>query len=83
LSRICEKEDAVLFPDRDSKNPAQEPVLRQKRDTEGELSHSPAIAAHDIQPADSARIEADVPPMTAVQIKPVSAALSQMCLLHY
>jgi hypothetical protein len=71
LSCKCEREVAVLFHDRDSKNPAKEPVARHPTDTEGELCDSLAIAARNIQQADGVPVVVQVQPTAAEQIPPV------------
>jgi hypothetical protein len=65
------REDAVLFHNRDSKNPARELVAHHETDTEGELCDSPAIAARDIQQADGVPVVAQVQPTAAEQIPSV------------
>jgi CCR4-NOT transcriptional regulation complex NOT5 subunit len=61
ISRTREREDA----DRDSKNPATEPVTRHETDTEDELCDSLAIAARDLQQADGVPVVAQVQPALA------------------
>jgi hypothetical protein len=52
LTRIREREEAVLSLDKDAKIPAKEPVARKETDTGDALSDSPAIAARNIKQAE-------------------------------